>query len=264
MIFVLFAPLLPLALYAVALCVAYAWRRARYKEGPHPGVLRLVRLIGGEAFAQWRMLGWALLLRGDRLPARDGVPVLLVHGFSTNGYSMWRLRRAFHIAGRATLAPSLGLPGRSLSAYAQPIIAAMERAERVDVVCHSLGGVAFAVALSERPDLAERVRSVVLIASPLAGTRSLWRRVPLPEVRALLTGATLPNLGALLPHASIATVAMPYDVMIYPIASTQLAGAEHHVIEVGHADLVVDRRAVALVLGLVVSLTREPTPAPRR
>ncbi len=218
-------------------------------------------LILREAWAQLVILAWTLVRRGHRTGAGEGLPVVFVHGLAADGTSMWGYRRAVATLGRPTSAPSLGGMFLPIEKHALRLVGALERAlcahpDGVDVVCHSMGGVVLRAALGMRPDLGERIRHVVTVASPHTGTAAA-RHIPLPEARQLFIGAPfisgLPTLRQLLPHARLTTISSAHDAVVYPQETCRVEGAAEHALSgFGHAELLVHPRVVDLV---VASLT---------
>lgn len=106
---------------------------------------------------------------------RLGVPVLLVPGYSFNRATLELLRRRLEAAHRPALAIDLPLR-RSIPELAALIetaaieLKAATGAERIDLVCHSRGGVAAHWWLRKEGGAAHVERCVTL-GSPLAGTR---------------------------------------------------------------------------------------------
>lgn len=224
-------------------------------------------LVVREALAQVRIICWFLLRRGagdmGSVPGDpsddDVVPVVLTHGFMADGTCMWAIRQSLLARGRPTYAPHLGRMMRPVEAYAPLLIETIERAlhehpdaEGVDVVAHSMGGIALRQALRVRPDLALRVRRVVTIASPHAGTLPA-QHLPLVEARSLFPGAAwlldLPSLRRLLPLAAITTIASRHDAVVYPHSSCVVEGATHHDLDhIGHAELLLHPKVLDLVV----------------
>ncbi len=107
-------------------------------------------------------------------PAGAPVPVVLVHGFLCNR-QMWRpfagwLAKRGHAVQGVDLEPVFG----SIDAYVPVLAAAVEAlrertgAERVALVCHSMGGLAARAYLRAQPDAP--VAAVVTIGTPHRGT----------------------------------------------------------------------------------------------
>lgn len=224
-------------------------------------------LVVREAIAQVRIIGWFVLRRGagdmgsvPGDPSDDHVvPVVLAHGFMADGTCMWAMRQPLLARGRPTYAPHLGRMMRPVEAYAPLLVDTIERAlfehpdaEGVDVVAHSMGGIALRQALRVRPDLALRVRRVVTIASPHAGTLPA-QHLPLVEARSLHPGAAwlldLPSLRRLLPLAAITTIASRHDAVVYPHSTCAVEGAAHHDLDhIGHAELLLHPKVLDLVV----------------
>jgi triacylglycerol lipase len=260
--------LLAALVFVVVVAAAYA-ARAAYLGASRPAlsVPQGAALVLREAIAQARIVGWNLTRTGagDILGAVPGdpsddnvVPIVLAHGLAADGTSMWMLRRAFANGGRPTYAPHLGRMFRPLARYAAALERTIDqallehpRAEGFDVIAHSMGGIVLRHCLRVRPDLARKVRRVVTIASPHAGTR-LATHIPMVEARALFPDAAwlleLPTLRRLLPTAPITTIASRHDAVVYPHETCMVEGAAHHELDrVGHAELLMDARVVHLV-----------------
>ncbi len=206
-----------------------------------------------EAWA-WVVLAWFNVRAAfrDRLHLPElvhGPPVVCVHGFTQNGTNFWGIRNQLHAHGRPTRAVFLGRPFQPLRGYRPRLVDALDEISRefpdepIDVVAHSMGGVILRLALQQRPDLAARIRRIVTLGSPHAGTaaprgfgfvgadvRELGRRS--------LILADLPSYDVLAPHADVTTVAAVRDFIVYPVESALLPSARHAVIPgIGHAGL---------------------------
>lgn len=255
--------------FVAGVATAY-FARAMYLGPMRPALTmgEWASLVVHEAIAQIRIIGWFIGRRGaGDLGSTPGdpsddhvVPVVLAHGLAADGTCMWALRKPLLDLGRPTYAPHLGRMMRPLEAYAELLEQALDRAvlehpdaEGVDVVAHSMGGIALRQALRVRPDLALRVRRVVTIASPHAGTMPA-QHIPMVEARSLFPGAAwlleLPSLRRLLPLAPITTIASRHDAVVYPHTTCSVEGATHHELDrVGHAELLLHPRVVDLVVG---------------
>lgn len=183
--------------------------------------------------------------------------VLCVHGYSQTGTNFVGLRRVLQAAGHPTTAITLGHWLAPISWYAGRLARHLERTseahpEGFDVVAHSMGGVLLRVVLRERPQLGEKIRTVVTLGSPHRGTAAA-RGIPLlPEVRALRRSSPLlrdlPQLPALLPRARVVTVAGTDDTVVYPVDTALVDGADKVVLKgVGHAGLLTHPKAWATV-----------------
>ena len=101
-----------------------------------------------------------------------GDAVLLVHGLWMNRVVMLYLARQLRQRGFAARAVGYYSAMHDLARNARRLAGAIAEldAPRVHLVAHSMGGVVALAALRDRPD--ERVRRVVLLGAPLAGSAS--------------------------------------------------------------------------------------------
>jgi triacylglycerol esterase/lipase EstA (alpha/beta hydrolase family) len=115
--------------------------------------------------------------RGIRPKEKGVTPVMLVHGYGANSASMmflhWMLLKlgwpnVFVISYTPPTANARGL-ARQVSDHAERIMKACE-ADRIDIVCHSMGGVLTRYALINL-DLAGKVDVCVTLGSPHRGSR---------------------------------------------------------------------------------------------
>lgn len=237
-----------------------SWARWRWHQGTTVGPLGVVRLLARETKAVY-LLGFyhlrGLGRTGLRRIDNNARPVLCVHGITQNGTNMWGVRRVLALVGRPSMAVHLGRPFQSLDGYTPSVIRGLEHLlevhDRVDVVCHSMGGVILRKALAFRPDLAARVHRIVTLGSPHLGTHSArgfeWFS---HDVRALATGskelARLPGFAALAPQATVTTVSAGWDVVVFPHAHAHLPDTHNvHIGELGHAGLITDPRAMQVI-----------------
>lgn len=228
------------------------------------GPWRFVRHLRREGLAIVRLGWWHVRARfraGLVVPPgpRLGPPVLCVHGYSQDDTNLWGIRRALHHRGRPTRAVWLGLLGRRrLEDYVPRLLAAMhELADRfpdepIDVVAHSMGGVVLRLALASDRSLGARVRRVVTLGTPHAGTAAS-RGFPVREIgllgRRSPVWRTLPPFQVTAPDARIVTVAGAWDHVAYPRESCHVAGAENiDLPELGHAGLLADPEAIRTVV----------------
>ena len=174
------AALLPLAVHGVPLAIEFI-TGALIDRRPvaRVGFLSLVRIWWGETWRSWKVFNVDQAWRADfperplvRDPARPAV--LLVHGYMCNR-ATWRRWLMEGIPARwnvatVNLEPVFGPVER----YAEGIHAAVERlraatgAERVTLVCHSMGGLAARTYLRRHGHHA--VQRVVTIDTPHHGT----------------------------------------------------------------------------------------------
>lgn len=188
-----------------------------------------------------------------------GDAVLLVHGLWMNRAVMLLLARALRREGFAARAAGYYSALHDLGRNVQRVAAAIAAvdAPRVHVVAHSLGGVIALAALRERPD--PRVRRVVLLGAPLAGsasgrclaekrwggpllgtTRALWRDMPRLEIPpgvevGAIAGERRLGLGRLIGL----DVPLPNDGVVAVAETRHPALADHLVMPVAHSEMLV-------------------------
>lgn len=185
-------------------------------------------------------------------------PVLCVHGFFMGKSSLWGLRRSLERRGRRTAGVFLGLPYRGPGTYARSLRRRMEELleatpdARLDAVAHSMGGLVLRQVLADAPDLAERVRRVVTLGTPHHGTGLLRRLRSGPVHRMMARGAPyvreLATFAKSAPDADVTTVASRHDLVVYPVETAYLEGAERITLEgIGHLGLLTERELHELV-----------------
>lgn len=185
-------------------------------------------------------------------------PVLCVHGFFMGKSSLWGLRRSLESRGRRTEGAFLGLPYRGPGTYARSLRRRMEELleatpdARLDVVAHSMGGLVLRQVLAQAPDLAARVGRVITLGTPHHGTGLLRRLRFGPVYRMMARGAPyleeLPTFAESAPHAEVTTVASRHDLVVYPVETAHLDGAERITLEgIGHLGLLTEREVHELV-----------------
>ena len=176
------------ALGTLALYVIWVYERRNHPEDALPdggtlaGPVRSVLAVFMETLAMFVLaLTYPLRLYYDFRPLRareKGVtPVMLVHGYGANSASMmflhWMLRRlgwsnVFAISYTPPTANARGL-AQQVADHAVRIMEVCE-ADKVDIVCHSMGGVLTRYALINL-DLADKVDVCVTLGSPHRGSR---------------------------------------------------------------------------------------------
>lgn len=176
------------ALGTLALYVIWVYERRNHPEdalpdgGTFAGPVRSVLAVFMETLAMFVLaLTYPLRLfydfRGIRPKEKGVTPVMLVHGYGANSASMmflhWMLLRlgwpnVFAISYTPPTANARGL-AQQVADQAERIMETCE-AERVDIVCHSMGGVLTRYALINL-DLADKVDVCVTLGSPHRGSR---------------------------------------------------------------------------------------------
>ena len=149
-----------------------------------------------------------VLLRRSVTELRSGVvgadrrPVVLVHGFADTGETPWwrRLRRHLRADGygeadlhTVSLGDRVGQAHGSPREYAADVAAALEsvfdaRGRPVDVVAHSMGGLAARWALEEL-SAAPQARGLVTLGTPHRGTRAARLAARTPGGRDMVPGS---------------------------------------------------------------------------
>ncbi len=177
-------------------------------------------------------------LRDSRGHGRDGVPVVLVHGFFSNaGY--WHVLKRFlaerGVANLHTL--NLEPPFGDLTEYTASLRARIEalHAESGPVVLvgHSMGGLVCRAATC-----ATRVQRVITLGAPYRGTLGAWLMTG-RNVRQMRPGSAwlqeLERAPAVVPTVSIYGY---YDNVVVPYSSAVLGGADNIPLpDVGHLDM---------------------------
>jgi triacylglycerol lipase len=160
-------------------------------------------------------------------------PIVLVHGIFDRPHVFAALRARLEADGRDVHAFALRARwgGLGIDAMAHGLrddVAGAIGERPVDVVGFSMGGLVTRF-WAQRLDALERIRRMVLIASPHAGTRTahVW---PGPAARQMCPGSPfLADLNAdvhRLRSARVASVWTPYDLMIVPASSAALPVGE--------------------------------------
>lgn len=220
--------------------------------------------------AMWTLAFWHIWARLPHRPppASVGSPVLLLHGFAQDSTNMWGIGRALRRMGRTTIAPSLGRPFRGIDGYVSTLLAQLAALPPafhdapVDVVAHSMGGLVLRRALACAPDLAARIRHVVTLGSPHAGTAAARGATFVREVREMKRAAsflsTLPSFAELAPHAHVTTIAADQDYVVYPEETSHLPETTAKTLRgFGHASLLTHRIAIEAVVAALT--TDSPT-----
>jgi pimeloyl-ACP methyl ester carboxylesterase len=198
-------------------------------------------------------------------------PVLLVPGWSDRARVLARLRGRFLAAGWSSEAVAIvdfrdrfgsNIAHAGEVARAAAILLAGVGAESLDIVAHSMGGLAVRRYLTD--DAAHRVRRVVFLGTPHSGTWAAllsWgggRREMLPGSEFL---RALP-----VPAVPCTTIRTPLDLRIFPRASARLAGVPDVVVgHASHQGLLRDRVVFDAILDALtarVSARTEPPTEP--
>jgi triacylglycerol lipase len=194
--------------------------------------------------------------------ARDVTAALLVHGIWDTGKKLDVLARALEAGGvprvhRVDLLPNDG------SASIPDLARLVERAAegmgeaRIDVVGFSMGALVSRYFI-QRMSGRQRVRRFVSIAGPHAGT-ALARFLPGEGVRDMRRASALVRELASDPDpwgdVEVHTIWTPYDLMIRPTSSSQLAKSKSdtRIPAVLHRLLITDRRSLSRVTEILTA-----------
>lgn len=178
----------------------------------------------------------------------SGRAVVLVPGLGAHPHVLVPLARALAASGAGPLVP---VRYSSLRGGFDAVVEAVQRTvveldEPVDLVGHSLGGLAGRVFLKRGGD--SRVRRFVSLSAPQQGT-SLWRLAP-PGLRSAMDpdGAIQRELAATAEPVPTLSVGCRHDHQVVPSVSAAIAGGEHHTVEVGHTAVLYDPHVQRLVV----------------
>lgn len=204
------------------------------------------------------VVGWAQEAGVAEAPP---VPVLVVPGWYDTGMALAGLRARFRAAGypashvaAATFDDPVGGNREHAAEMAVAVEQLLERTgqAQVDIVAHSMGGLATRVYLQEYPG---RVRRVVFLATPHRGTVSAYLAFGKGREEMLPGSAFLKELNTMLPvppGVEALTVRTLLDTHILPGSSATLPGVpDVTVCCPTHAGLTRDLEAFQAVLGFL-------------
>ncbi|MFT7520669.1 MAG: pimeloyl-ACP methyl ester carboxylesterase [Kiritimatiellia bacterium] len=260
----LFVVMVPVLALVGWMFFTWAWFALyhRHKRMPHvDGPTWRLRVLawGSESWAIAHLAWWNVyrFVPQARL-AGELPPVICVHGFTQNASNFVGISRVLREGGRGAISVDLGRIGRHPTRYSEPFVKALEHVrehypdQKLDIVCHSMGGVVLRQILHDRGDLALRVGTVVTLGTPHHGTGSTRGLKLLPEVRGMRRSsrwiAGLPSLVESLPHARIVTVGATADYVVYPLDTCHVEGADRVDIQgTGHGGLLTHWQVFQLV-----------------
>jgi len=238
------ATLVALALGGPAFFTAATYLLASRHQARRPlsrSLLEALRELAWSVFLV-ATLPW-LYLFGRRLgTGRGTVPVVFVHGYPQNRANFLRMAR---LVGRGAAVPMYGFNynwlttiepcARSLDRFVDRVLAETG-APKVDLVCHSMGGLVARAMLARGG--AAKVRRVATIGTPHFGVT--WR-LPMPGfcVRQMRRGsAFLQELAKPLPVPCLSLYST-HDNIVHPPQASSLEplGGADHVVEAGHGHL---------------------------
>ncbi len=195
-----------------------------YTHGERRGAGALLRELLRETL--WAIFTQPLLplfyLVGRRLAGGSGTPVIFVHGYSQNRVNFLYLARALGKRGRGPLygfnyAWLRDLPtiARSLGEFVDEV-RAETGAGKVDLVCHSMGGLVAAQYLAHEGGR-DKVRRWATIATPHRGTAYKGPIIGRAS-KALRTGHGLEKL----PDVPLLSVYSTHDNVVFPATSSHI------------------------------------------
>ena len=256
----------------VAAIILASFMLAAANASPRAPEMRLgpaarLRLWGGELLAAWWVMLVCMPLRlvgRDTAGARaETAPILLIHGYQNNAGALWTLWRSLRAAGFRTHTIDLEPVYSDLDGYAARIderiaqIRAATGADRVILVCHSMGGLVARAYLRKFGGV--KVGMVVTLGTPHHGTvhaktgagRNGRQMVPgnawLAELARGEAGAWPCPFVSIYSHD---------DNIVAPQLSARLEGARNIALSgIGHISMPMSARVAALV---IEELARDP------
>lgn len=239
----------------------------RAEDGGEPAPLSGSRVLLGiakEAFSlSFLMLTYPLRLIQDLSPTRcrrpGQKPVILVHGYGGDSANFLWMQLRLRFWGFANVyAVSYTPPYINCRKLAAQVarhvdrILAVNKADRVDIVCHSMGGPLTRYALKNL-GLEGKVDKVITLGSPHYGSRisglfaargaAAQMRYHSPFVKELAEGGECPG------GARYYCLYSQMDNFVIPADTAMLRGAERniHVPYLGHCSLLYSRRVARIV-----------------
>jgi triacylglycerol esterase/lipase EstA (alpha/beta hydrolase family) len=251
--FVYFAPVV--VLVALWFALSWIWRTPRPSEA-RLGFASSVRLFANEVLAvaaSWPLIAFHRLLIRDPVARSVARPVILVHGVLVNDGVWFMMRRRLARSGVAGIyTHNYGPPHEGIERFARQLADRIEQvrnatgAERVALVCHSMGGL---VARAYVRDFgAAHVERIVTIGTPHHGSILAWMYFGrcLAQMRpgnAWLNALNRDEKSRR--PVPIVSIWSRHDSMVAPQASSVLEGAESiPLIGIGHNALLGDRDVI--------------------
>jgi len=223
------------------------------------GPLQALRMFISEYLAFVLMFAFVipferLLLRADRLGhcATRALPVLLIHGYQCNrGFWFW-IRNRLEVAGWTVATHNLEPAYSDIDRYAAGIARRIDEvrhatgADKVILVCHSMGGLACRAYLKRHG--ANRVARLITLGSPHRGTL-IANLSAGPNARQMRIGSPwLGELGSaeVLPANSV-SIFSHHDNYVFPQpTASRLPGATNiGIAGVGHVGMAISTKALA-------------------
>lgn len=227
---------------------------------------------------EWLVFQWLMVLiqpferfwLGEERVGRPGpgeVPALLIHGYACNRGAWWWMRSRLRARGLTVATVDLEPPFGDIDVHADELhhrieaLCAETRADRVALICHSMGGLAARAYLGRHGS--RRVAKLVTLATPHHGTwlahLGLGR-----DARQMQPGN--PWLAALkLPRADLPTLAIwsPVDNFVAPQESARLEGAREIMLaRIGHLSMLFSPAILAVLAKELASQCAAPDDGP--
>lgn len=185
-------------------------------------------------------------------PAEPRPPVILVPGFALNRSSMGALAKHLrrcgwdwvHIINNEPREATVEQYARELALEVDAVRAAAG-VDRVDLVCHSMGGVVAGTFLNQMRGH-DAVRRLVTLGTPWHGTRVAYFGVR-RQTRDLWPDSPALPL-ARPPRAPLTSIWSTHDQIVWPARSSVVEGADNvQLTHIGHLDLLRNPRALRAV-----------------
>jgi pimeloyl-ACP methyl ester carboxylesterase len=264
----IFAGLLGLLLTGCVLFIAVSYVHAFWHRHAAVPFLLLVRAALGELFAcllllpfwpLWTIMGASYQIdhEGEHEPNQRGNPVILLHGFAMNRTNWIWLGRRLAARGIGPLYGTSYFSPQPVRRSAQQLadyiesVRAQERAQRVDIVAHSLGGTVARYYI-ERLGGARHVHRLVTIGSPHRGTAVAHFGPLIPSARdSRIDSPLYAEMGPVIAREGLmyTSIWSRSDAIIEPPESSSIApaGEDRVFDDLGHLSLLLSSRVIDTV-----------------
>lgn len=180
-------------------------------------------------------------------------PVLLLPGWRDGARALAPLARSFEVAGwpaHRVRAVSFRDPFGSNVVHAQELAETLAplraEADRVDVVAHSMGGLALRYYLRDRRD--HGVGRVIFLGTPHGGTWLAWLAFGAARSELMRNSGLVRSLGPLPRDVSGLCIHTPWDLRVLPRHSARMEGVPSiEIRRVTHRGMLRSRRVHALI-----------------
>ncbi len=250
------APVVVLA--AASFALTWIWRTPRPPDA-QLSLSGMVRLFVGEVravAASWPLMALHRLIVRDPAPARARLPLILVHGVLVNDGVWFSMRRYLVRHGIGPVYTiNYGPPYSDIERFAGQLgdkiesVCAATGADRVVLVCHSMGGLVARTCLRQRGPA--RIDRIITIGTPHHGSVMAHAFVGRCLAQMRPGNAWLEELNrdeAKPSPVPIVSIWSRHDSLVAPQASCELKGAENlALVGIGHNALLGDREVMELV-----------------